>query len=69
MEDNNGNNIIIGDTVNHRFRPDYPTGTVEKIEDGCNAVCWVDFNQTLSDKKHLTICCKTDIIKNDTTQS
>lgn len=63
MIDNMENPINIGDTVKHRFRPTYPIGTIVKIEDGCNAVCWVDFEQSVLNKKHLTICIKTDIIK------
>ena len=62
MVDYNLKTVDIGDSVTHRWR-DYPTGKVVKIEDGCNAVCWVDFNQTVLGKKHLTICVKTDIIK------
>jgi len=63
MTDYNLNKVNIGDTVIHRFR-DYPKGTVIRIEDGCNAVCWVDFNETVLGKKHLTICSKEDLIKN-----
>lgn len=63
MTDSNKNKIEIGDLVQHRKQPKYPIGIVEKIEDGCNAVCWVDFNHLVSNKKHLTICCKDDIIK------
>lgn len=63
MTDNIENPINIGDIVTHRFKPNYPTGRVVKIEDGCNAVCWVDFEQVVLNKKHLTICIKTDIIK------
>jgi hypothetical protein len=64
MEDYKSNNIEVNDSVGHRFRPDYPMGKIVKIEDGCNAVCWVDFGQLVSGKKHLTICIKSDIIKN-----
>ena len=63
MEDYKLNVIKVGDPVKHRFKPNYPIGKIVKIEDGPFAVCWVDFNQTILDKKHLTICIKTDIIK------
>lgn len=62
MTDNNLNNIVVGDIVKHRHR-DYPIGTIIKIEDGCNAVCWVDFGEKVLGKTHLTICVKQDIIK------
>jgi hypothetical protein len=52
--------IKIGTTVKHR-RQNYPIGKVEKIEEGCNAIYWVDFNQTICGKKHLTVCCSLDI--------
>jgi hypothetical protein len=63
IKDNNSNNISIGDSVKHRFRDGYSIGVVERIEDGVNAVCWVDFDQKVLGKKHLTICTKFDIVK------
>ena len=62
MEDYNKNHISTEDTVKHRFR-EYPIGKVIKIEDGCNAVCWVDFGEKVLDKQHLTICISSDINK------
>lgn len=63
MTDNKQNTVSVGDTVRHRFRPNYPIGTIVKIEDGRNAVCWVDFEQIGLGEKHLTICTKMDIVK------
>ena len=65
MTDNEKNPINVGDMVKHRFRPNYPMGKIVKIEDGCNAVCWVDFGQMVLSKKHLTICAKMDILKSE----
>ena len=66
MRDSIGNIININDNVKHRFRPNYSIGKVVKIEDGCNAVCWVDFGEKVLNKKHLTICIQKDIIKQRT---
>ena len=63
MTDYNLNDIKLNDSVKHRFKPNYGIGEVIKIDDGCNAVCWVDFGELVLGKKHLTICIKTDIIK------
>lgn len=63
MTDSEQNIINVGETVKHRFRPNYPEGKVVRIEDGCNAVCWVDFEQEVLHKKHLTICTGRDLIK------
>lgn len=65
MTDNEQNTVSIGDKVKHRHRPDYPIGTIVKIEDGCNAVCWVDFEELVFNNKHATICTKMDIIKSE----
>ena len=62
MTDNNNIEIKEGDSVNHRFR-NYPIGKISKIQDGCNAVCWVDFGEKILNKTHLTICTKDDLIK------
>lgn len=64
MTDYQQQEIIIGDSVTHRFRPQYPKGKIMKIDDGCNAVCWVDFGELVLDKPHYTICSKFDLIKN-----
>jgi hypothetical protein len=61
MKDNNLKEVKVGNFVKHRFR-NYPKGKIERILDGCNAVCWVDFGETVSGKKHLTICGQFDII-------
>ena len=50
MRDSIGNIININDNVKHRFRPNYSIGKVVKIEDGCNAVCWVDFGEKVLNK-------------------
>ncbi len=63
MVDNNSIRISVGDSVKHRHREKYPIGTVAKIEDGCNAICWVDFGELVLGKAHLTICTKYDIVK------
>ena len=63
MTDINQVEINVDDSVKHRFRPKYPIGKVTRIEDGINAVCWVDFGELVLNKKHLTICSKFDIIK------
>ena len=63
MLDSNQIKVSSGDFVLNKHRSDYPIGIIEKIEDGCNPICWVDFKQTISNKKHLTICCQSDIIK------
>jgi hypothetical protein len=60
MKDNNLKEVKVNDFVKHRFR-DYPKGKIVRIEDGCNAVCWVDFGVLVSGKQHLTICCQYDI--------
>lgn len=60
--------ILVGSQVRHRHQRKtgcdkfgYPTGkllegVVRRIDEGCNAVYWVDFG-----KEFLTICCASDI--------
>ena len=63
MTDNNLITVKVGDTVKHKHRNHYFSGKIIKLLDGCNAVCWVDFGETVNSKPHLTICTQYDIIK------
>ena len=62
------NKIKVGSLVKHNFRQ-YPIGKVIKVAEGCNAVYWVDFNDTVSwevdgkviKEPRFTICGKFDI--------
>ena len=65
MTDVNDNEIKIGDKVKHRHQSKYSDGIIIRIEDGCNAICWVNFGVLMMGKPHLTICSKYDIIKID----
>jgi hypothetical protein len=65
MTDVNDNEIKLGDIVKHRHQSKYPLGTIKKIEEGCNPLCWVDFGVLIMGKALLTICSSYDIIKKD----
>ena len=50
------NTFKVGQVVRHRHRSLYPSGTVKRVEEGCNAIYWVDFGC-----EFLTICTSLDI--------